>query len=234
MKVAAALVALVLTGCPKERPPSSATTATGDAVPVAVAVAAPVPLDAAVAKPAPYHPAALTIVTDEVAPAQLDWDRPIVAEDQLDQAIGDVDAAKARLGRFVVRIKPGWRRLDRYDPKQRRLAYADHGLEGVDGDPPLSFAAHPTVTRGEMPLGGHARLDLGYLRGTIAVDAAGAEALIAADAADPLVMQLLVELDRAGEVDGADVIFATLHGVRIVREGAREIYLEGKPTRLGR
>ncbi len=227
--LAVALVALValtvLGGCPKERtapgggaaigPPAVADAAAGDTWAGSMPV---------------YRKAAVQIVSDQVAPAPLTWNHRLLTERDLDDAVED--GSSRTLGRFVVLLESG--RLEPYDAKAGTLAYVGPGLRGIAMDPPASFAADPSVTRGELPLGGHARLDLGYLPGTIAVDAAAAQALIDADDKDPLVMHMLVELIGPGEVDGADVILGTLVGVRVVRQGAREVYLEGTPTGLGR
>ncbi len=225
MRVAAAWVALVLAGCPKERVPSGAPPAVpSDAPPVVAVIDAPPP-------PVPYRAAAVAIVSDEIAPAALDWNHPTLTEDELEQALEDLDAVRRR-GPIIVRLTYG--RLDTYDAVKHQLPFVGNGLQGIQVDPPIAFTPSPTVTRGEMPLGGHARLDIDVFRGAIAVDAAGAKALVDADAKDPLVTDFLFELGDPMTVDGADVVRGTLRGVRIVREVAHETYLEGTPTRLGR
>jgi hypothetical protein len=223
MPRAAALALVVLAGC-SSRPTG------GPAAPPAPA-ADVVPLDAA--PPAiVYQRAPSLIVTPEVAPGTLDWNRPVLSIDQLSDALDDVDGAKARLGRFIVRTTEA--RFDRYDPATGTLPFVGNGLAGLDSHPPLSLSATASVTRGEMPMGGHARLDIGYLRGAITIDAAGAQAVLDAQQGHELVMHFLVDLDRAGTVDGADVVVGTLRGVRVVLEGPNLVYLEGTPTKLGR
>ncbi len=210
MNVAFASLAAVvaLAGCPKERTGAGGGTATP-------------PVDAAPV----FQPAAVAIVSDAVVPAKLDWARPVLTEDELEDALRDVEAARRQLGAFVVRVKGG--RLGPYDAKSGTLLYVGPGLGGIQADPPVSFVAAPDLTVGEMPLGGHVTLHVGELQGTIALDAAAAQALRAAAEQDPFVMELRVALEGETVVDGARVVKASLEGVRVVREGAREVLLEG-------
>lgn len=223
-RLAAALAVLALTACPRERTIGTLTPVTDDA-----AVVAPPPAPTVDARPAevPYVRAAETIQGTGVTPATLDWNRVRVTERELDDLVDDLDfdALKARLGTFVVRLDRA--HFDDYAPRTRALTFVGAGLEGVQTDPPLAFTAQPSISRGEMPMGGHARLDIGTLRGAVQVDAARAKALLALDDSDPLAIDFLVELDSVDVVDRAQVYKAHLRGVRVVREGAHELLLEG-------
>ncbi|MCE9580732.1 MAG: hypothetical protein K8W52_46860 [Deltaproteobacteria bacterium] len=222
-RLAAALAVIALTACPRER-----TVATLTPVP-ADASATTAPIDARPAE-VPYVRAAETIAAPALTAATLDWNRTRISERELEALVDDLelDALQARLGTFVVRLDRA--HFDAYDAKTRTLTFIGAGLEGVQTEPPLAFTAVPSITRGEMPLGGHARLDIGTLRGAVSVDAARAQALLALDAADPLAIDFLVELDHVTSVDGATVYAAHLRGVRVVREGAHEFLLEGTVT----
>ena len=219
MRLVVAVAVVALAACPKDR-----TTGPGP-VPTAA--------DARVA-PARLRPAATPMVVAALTPATLDWDRPVLTrmelEDQLDDGPDALAAARARLGRFVVSFRHGG--FDPYDATAGRLTYRLHGLEGMDLDPPVAFVADPPVTVGSLPgpVGGSVRLYVSELPATITIDAAGAAALVAAEADDPITTQYLMELGEVGEVDGATVVSATLHGVRVVRLVAGEVFLDGRPA----
>ncbi len=215
-------LAFAVAGCPKE-----STKPRGSTPPTAAD--APPPL------PAAFRVAAIQLVSDAIVPATFDWELTVVKRMELEDAIEDgaqaVAATRARLGRFVVSFKHGgW---DPYDAGRGRLTFRAHGLEGMDLDPPVSFVADPPVMVGSLPgpVGGSVRLLVSDLLVSAAVDAAGAAALVATEDSDPLITQYLMELGEVGEVDDATVVHATLHGLRLVRLGAREVLLEGKPAK---
>lgn len=232
--VIAGAALLLAAGCPKER--AKAKPPGGDATPMA-----PVAIDAAAAPPAalPFTAAPVPIVAPDVVAATFDWNRPTMTVDELEDALDDGDAdevdAVRRRGAIVVTSRDAW--VEQFDAKAGRAPYRGAGLLGLDLDLPVAFTDAPSLMRGEMPMGGHVRLHTGYLLGTLALDAAGTEALRAQLLDDdPLVTQYLIELGQLGKAtddsgEEVTVLHATLLGVRVVQLGARRTYLEGKPAR---
>lgn len=224
------VLAALTAGCRKDR--TATHPGAGDA-PAAVPPDAPPPPPVDAPPPPPFTPAAARIQTPELHDATFDWNRRVLTPDELERELGrgdaeDVAAARARLGTFVLSLRDSY--LDPWDRKTGAVAYRGPGLRGLDLDPPVSFTDQPSVTRGEMPLGGHVSFDTGYLHGTIAVTAEAAAALRAGESDDPMITQYLLELRDSGRVEDVTIVHATLLGVRVVRLGAREQYLEGKPA----
>jgi hypothetical protein len=133
-------------------------------------------------------------------------------------------------GRFVVSFDHGdWAA---HDPAAGTLAFRAHGLEGMDLDPPVAFVADAHITVGSLPgpVGGNVKLQISDLLVSTAIDAAGAAAIVAAEEGDPVMTQYQIELGaKAESSEGATYWNATLHGVRLVRLGTREVFLEGTP-----
>src|SRR5689334_11692832 len=100
------VVVIVLAACSKE-PPAAPTPRDPIANQAVVdQLLGRTPIDAppgVVAQPA-YHPAPILMVTDEVAPATLDWNRTILTERELEEAMKNVEHTKARLGTFIVLV----------------------------------------------------------------------------------------------------------------------------------
>lgn len=215
------LIFLIFAGCPKDSPKGNSPGK--DALP-----ASPPAVDASPA----FRPAASTLESDAIAPGPVDWERPVMTRMELERALqGDNPPP----GRFVVSFDHGsW---EPHDPAAGTLAFRAHGLEGLDLDPPVAFIADPPISVGSLPgpVGGSVTLQISDLVVSTAIDAAGAAAILAVEERDPLMTQYLVELGaKAESSEGATYWSATLHGVRLVRLGAREVFLEGtsrKPSR---
>jgi hypothetical protein len=204
-----ASLALALVACKSNEPPERIDPASI----IVVHVDAPVPM-------AVYKPAAAQLQTDAIAPKKLTWDGRLVDKRQLDKLLGEwkIEA----IGKLIV-IED---RVDvrKFDDASKTVEIIFNGLAGIDDiDTTISLAANPTVTRGEMPMGGHAKLDIGYIHAKLTTDATTAETL----AKHHLVQHMMLTLSSKGEVDGADVIFGKLEGVRIVDEDTHETLLEG-------
>ncbi len=216
----AVLFLAVLAGCPKESPRGAASPPPGHD-------------GRSVAAPPALRAAPISFTSADLAPASLDWDRPVVSRMQLEGAIEDGDealaSARAGLGTFVVAFKHG--RFDPYDAATGVLTFQAHGLEGMDLDPPVSFLAEPWITVGSLPGGGSVTLRVSDLPLTMRLDAAAAAAFVAADDDDPLITQYLMELGESATYDSATYVNATLHGVRVLRQKAGLVYLEGRPAR---
>ncbi len=215
----------MLTGCPKEPARQGSTPPGKDADP-AVVVAAP---------PAAFRPAKIQMVSAAIKPATLDWDKEVITRMELEEAIEDgevaVSEARNRLARFVVSFDHG--DFDPYDAATGTLVFRAHGLEGMDLDPPVTFVGSPSVTVGSLPgpVGGSVSLRVSEMLATMTIDAAGAAAVAAVEATDPIMTQYLLELSSQREFEGATVVDGYLYGVRLVRLGSREVFLDGEPAK---
>lgn len=198
-----AVVALALVACKTDPTPSSSP----DPGPPVMVIHVDAPVPAVV-----YKPAAAQLQTDAVVPKKLAWDGRIVDKRQLDKLLEQIKLEY--IGPLIV-VE------DRVDVRESEIVF--DGLAGIgDIDTPISLSATPSVTRGEMPMGGHAKLDIGYLHAKLP-DAA--KLLAHHD----LKQHMMLTLSSKGEVDGADVIFGKLDGVRIVDDTTHETLLEGVP-----
>ncbi|MBZ0232517.1 MAG: hypothetical protein K8M05_09335 [Deltaproteobacteria bacterium] len=214
----------LLTACPKDASRSGSTRRDE--------VVVPTPPSPVVDDPGPFRPSTVALRADAVAPETLDWAHPVMTRMALEKTLIE---GTPPTGRIVVSFEHGgW---EPYDADAKALVYRAHGLEGMDLDPPVAFVADPPIMIGSLPgpMGGSVSLRVSDLRASASVVRETAEAVLDGDADDPVVTQFLIEVgQKRATSDGADYWSATLHGVRLVRLGARLVLLEGTPRDLGR